>query len=873
MTRLTFHLIAHTHWDREWYLPRGQFGARLIRVIDDLVDFLEQQPAVPGFLLDGQTVLLEDYLRVRPDQHPRVSRLVSQGRIETGPWYVLADEQIPSGESLIRNLQLGAADCASLGGGMRVLYSPDAFGHPAILPTIAAEFGLEYGAAWRGITSQADLFHWRGADGARVLMYHFPPDGYEIGSGLSSNPENAKPAWQAVRRTVIERAASSQIAVFVGADHHASRSDLSQLRETIAALEPQHDVRLSRLADYFAALDNLTSLSTVQGELRHHGHTWTLQGVHGTRAHQKRRNSRLEIWLERYAEPLAALSGWKTGRNQRPRLDWAWRTLVQCQFHDAIGGCAGDAVAQEVDVRLTEVEGIARETVRESLQQLSAWDPDRARNHPEDVKPSLLIWNPAARPREGIVLAQVTRFRKDILVGPPGNRVPRTAEPEARVALRTSSGEEIPVQVLGRHAALERLDAAHHYPDQDEVELIRIAFEAPVVAGLSGETLTLVPGQEMPQWGGAEAVGRRLSNEHLSVEVGRDGSLSVLDRRSGPLGQAVLRLESERDSGDTYTVSPARPPRLRRLRGPVRVRVLAPGPIVAALEVVGKIEIPAEEGRPAGIIHTNLLVMLFRDEPFVRCSLRLDNQAKDHRLRARFSTGASSTRTIAGAQFGVEERRVVTDRPHIRETPVATAPAHRFVGIPGDSGLSVFAPGFFEYELEPGGDLLITILRAIGQLSRQDLPTRPGHAGWPTPTPLAQCIGPDALDFAFIPGSEGVTPAQLQESWEQLFLPLRAGWFRDWNGKVELSSGMELEGEGLALSAVMPARRGEGIVFRCFNLLDQPSEGRLSFEFPVSRVERIRADETVLADITSSLSGRTITFTARALELVSLRVS
>src|ERR1700704_6158654 len=143
MSGYTFHLIPHTHWDREWYLPQSVFLTRLVPVLDDLIDRLEAEPD-STFLLDGQTVLLEDYLQVRPEQERRIAELVRGGRLQVGPWYVLADELIPSGESLIRNLLAGQADATRLGGRTDVLYSPDAFGHPAVWPQLAGEFGIRF---------------------------------------------------------------------------------------------------------------------------------------------------------------------------------------------------------------------------------------------------------------------------------------------------------------------------------------------------------------------------------------------------------------------------------------------------------------------------------------------------------------------------------------------------------------------------------------------------------------------------------------------------------------------------------------------------------------------------------------------------------
>src|SRR2546426_1635186 len=150
MSGLIFHLIPHTHWDREWYLPRAAFQARLIPALDDLLERLQADPGYRSFLLDGQTVLVADYLSARPERKAEVKTLVKTGRLQVGPWYVLADELIPSGEALVRNLLLGAADAERLGGRLDVLYSPDAFGHPAVWPELAREFGIRYGVLWRG---------------------------------------------------------------------------------------------------------------------------------------------------------------------------------------------------------------------------------------------------------------------------------------------------------------------------------------------------------------------------------------------------------------------------------------------------------------------------------------------------------------------------------------------------------------------------------------------------------------------------------------------------------------------------------------------------------------------------------------------------
>src|SRR4051812_3046058 len=94
-------VVSHTHWDREWYHSADEFRARLVRLIDELLDDPPAEHA--SFLLDGQAILLDDYLDVRPERAGELSTLLRERRIEAGPWYVLADELIPSGEALIRN--------------------------------------------------------------------------------------------------------------------------------------------------------------------------------------------------------------------------------------------------------------------------------------------------------------------------------------------------------------------------------------------------------------------------------------------------------------------------------------------------------------------------------------------------------------------------------------------------------------------------------------------------------------------------------------------------------------------------------------------------------------------------------------------------
>jgi len=884
VTGLIFHLIAHTHWDREWYLPSAAFRVRLIDLLDDLILRLQADPEFRSFLLDGQTVLLEDYLRARPDREGEVRTLVRAGRLQIGPWYVLADELIPSGESLVRNLLLGLTDGERFGGRLEVLYSPDAFGHPAIWPTLAREFGIRYGVVWRGLGGEPDqardLYRWRGPDGRDVLLWHLPPAGYGVGAELAMELEQLPAAWARVRDALVPRAAAKHVPVFLGADHHAAPVALPRLREMLAALEPDNAVRVSRLDEFFQAVSaGPAAAPPLAGELRwSYRYTWTLQGVHGTRAHLKRRNALAELWLERYAEPLAALARRAGGVDRRPALELAWRDLVRGQFHDTLAGCVSDEVAQVLERRLGAVEAAAREVVRASLFDLVRHDPDASRDTPGPARPRLVLWNPAVRTREGVMIADVTWFRRDVLIGPPGERRPRSEPGHRPFSFVRPDGRALPVQVLDRRVGHERLDARRHYPDADEVDVVRVAFRAPAVPGLGCVVLDRGPAAGLVGDEGVAVKGRSLINRDVEVTIQPNGALVVFDKRSREWFLDVLRLEDASDAGDTYSYCPAAGGRVVRAEGPVTVRRLAAGPFVAALEARFDLRAGTPPGDGRGTIGARLVATLHADSACVRCVLEIDNRATAHRLRARVPLNLPGALAVAGAPFGSVARPpvVIDPREFPAETPVATAPAHRFVAAAeGRRGLALLAPGFFEYEWTPQGELVFTLLRAVGELSRGDLPTRPGHAGWPQATPQAQCLGPHRVEVALLPlGAADLARGDaVLHAWEDAFLPLRGLWLRDARGLDPVPVDVTLEGEGLVLSAVKPARVGAGLVLRCYNATERRVGGAWRFGDGIRTAHRVRADERESQEQVLEQRGKIVRFVAEPHEIVTMLIT
>ena len=142
MTARRIAIVPHTHWDREWYKSYQDFRLALVELIDALLPLLEGDASYPHFMLDGQMAVVDDYLEVRPEAEGRLRALAAAGRLSMGPWYILMDEFLASGETIVRNLQMGLVRGAAFGGVMELGYLPDMFGHIAQMPQLLRQFGI-----------------------------------------------------------------------------------------------------------------------------------------------------------------------------------------------------------------------------------------------------------------------------------------------------------------------------------------------------------------------------------------------------------------------------------------------------------------------------------------------------------------------------------------------------------------------------------------------------------------------------------------------------------------------------------------------------------------------------------------------------------
>src|SRR5436309_14128082 len=209
----TYHIVSHSHWDREWYKTFEQFRSMLVNMVDELLRILERDPTFACFTLDGQTETLEDYLTVRPDCEREIRRLVAEGRLIIGPWYILPDEFLVSAEATVRNLLAGTRMAEDFGGEMKVGYIPDSFGHIAMMPAILKGFDIDTALIYRGFGGEPDQktseYWWKAPDGTKSLMVHLHSNGYSGGYFHQDTDDKIIKRFETLKDELDERATTS----------------------------------------------------------------------------------------------------------------------------------------------------------------------------------------------------------------------------------------------------------------------------------------------------------------------------------------------------------------------------------------------------------------------------------------------------------------------------------------------------------------------------------------------------------------------------------------------------------------------------------------------------------------------------------------
>jgi alpha-mannosidase len=915
---LTIHVISHTHWDREWYLTHEQFRFRLVALVDRLLDLLDADPGYKHFHLDGQTIVLEDYLEIRPEQEPRLRKAIEDGRILIGPWYVMPDEFLVSGESLVRNLLRGHRLSREFGTPMPVGYLPDLFGHVGQMPQIWRQFGLDNTILWRGFGGPNAEYWWDAPDGSRLLMMHLPPEGYCNATRIVFDPE----AMMARAKEKVDfergRTRTGQALLMNGVDHVEPHTSIPSLIERLSAL-PGQRAKHSTLPDYVAAVRTAVEterppLETIVGELRSGtDYANLLPGVLSARVYLKQQNAHVQTLLESYAEPLSIFASHLASSPLTPphpapshpapshpapshlapphlapphlapshpapphpapphpaprtffsypsgQLRHAWKTLLQNHPHDSICGCSIDAVHEENMTRFARARQVGDAVVETALDAI-------ADSVPSSPAPNVI--RAVAVNTDAVERARVVEAFIDLPIdsAEPWRHVdaqaldrPVTCWPRELTVTGVTApdGQRVEFQVLGEEPLVTHVMSRYETPWALNVRRVHLLWWAPALpsCGYAAFDLTLgLADAQVP--GGRRLVGggdKYAENERIKLSVNHDGTFEVSDKASGVTYHRVAAIEDVGDVGDEYNYSPpATDARITSADARVtRVSRLGGGPLRAGLRVELELPLPRSAGgdrksRASDTVAVPVTIDATLDagSPRVAFAVSVDNRASDHRLRMLFPTGAASVDSArADTAFDVITRpaRIPVPETIRNESPVSSMPMISMVDA-GDleTGATVIGRGLMEYEIvAPEPAIAMTLIRAVGDLSRNDLATRPsGHAGPPVATPAAQCLGLRRFELAFEPHGPAPLAGELMSSARAQNLPPRIAIAArpDGNGPSTRSFlRIDRRTGDVVLSALKQAEDRSSTIVRLFNPGDEPASIVLGLDAPIAQ--------------------------------------
>jgi mannosylglycerate hydrolase len=862
---LTIHVVSHTHWDREWYLTHEQFRFRLVALVDRLLDLLDADPNYKFFHLDGQTIVLDDYLEIRPEQEPRLRRAIEAGRILIGPWYVMPDEFLVSGESLIRNLLRGHRISRQFGTPMPVGYLPDLFGHVGQMPQIWRQFGLDNTILWRGFGGRDAEYWWEGADGSRLLMMHLPPEGYCNATRVVLDADAMVSRAQAKIDFEKQRTRTGQALLMNGVDHVEPHAAIPALIEKLSAISGQRAVH-STLPNYVAAVRQSVErerppLETIVGELRSGtDYANLLPGVLSARVYLKQQNARVQTLLESYAEPLSVIASLvSTFSYPAGQLRHAWKTLLQNHPHDSICGCSIDQVHEENMTRFARAGQVAEAVIGTALDAIA--DSVPASSIPNVMRAVVVNTDAVER-------GQVVDTFVDLPVdsAEPWRKVdaealdrPVTFWPrESTISgVRGPDGRPVEFQIVGEEQLVTHVMSRYETPWALNVRRLRVLFWAPALPPCGYAAFDLAIGAA----GENAAAGRRLvsggdkyaENERIKMSVNHDGTFEVSDKATGVTYHRVATFEDVGDVGDEYNYCPPAGDRTVTSADAriVAVSRLGGGPLRSGLLVQLELTLPRSasvdrRARSSDTVTMPITVEATLDagSPRVAFDVSVDNGAADHRLRLVFPTGAASVDTArADTAFHVITRpaRIAIPATIRNEAPVSSLPLISVVDAGDDDiGATVIGRGLMEYEVIEGEPrIALTLIRSVGDLSRNDLATRPsGHAGPPVSTPAAQCLGRHRFELAFEPHGPAPLAGELMASARAHNIQPRVGIARCSSGGGPLTRSflhVERRAGDVVLSALKQAEDRSSVIVRLFNPGDVEAQAVLALDAQVDK--------------------------------------
>ncbi|EGP5194674.1 alpha-mannosidase [Enterococcus faecium] len=842
------YIISHSHWDREWYMAYEQHHMRLIELIDDLLELFEVDPSFNSFHLDGQTIILDDYLQVRPEKRQAIQQAINEGKLRIGPFYILQDDFLISSESNVRNMLIGMEESRKWGTPVMLGYFPDTFGNMGQTPQLMKQAGISAAAFGRGVkpigfdnqvleaenySSQYSEMWWKGPDQTAIFGLLFA-NWYSNGNEIPVEKEAALAFWKQKLADAEQYASTNHLLMMNGVDHQPVQKDISKAIHLANELFPDYEFIHSNFTDYLEAVqkDVPEDLGSVEGELtsQETDGWYTLANTASARVYLKQWNTKVQRQLENITEPLATMAYEVSGNYPHDQLDYAWKTLMQNHPHDSICGCSVDSVHREMIPRFEKADEVGKYLAQDSLEQLTA--AIDTTGFPKDSFPFVIV-NTAGMNKTGEAEITIELERKRFAEGIPEQLYQELENlPKRKYHVETKSGATIPA-ILSE----ETVQFGYDLPkDRFRVpymaRMIKVTLPLENMPAFSWETFALVEGEAKAEEKETmiHQSGRIIENGPLHLTIEKNGTITMEDRKNKRKLNNLHIFEDIGDIGNEYIFKQpfCDQPILSSNKENSEVKVLVDTPEIAKISILQEMEIPvsaderlekeqqmvvefryrkAERSKEKRILQIKTIMTIRKDSKKIDFETTLDNQMKDHRLRVLFPTKLHVEHHEADSIFEVVKRPNHVSKSW--ENP--TNPQHQqaFVNIHDEEyGVTVGNFGLNEYEVTEDGQIAVTLLRSVGEL---------GDWGY-FPTPEAQCLGEHRFNYSIeLHGPEEKFSTYLHAYAAQI--PFSTQQIKHHEGTlISKQQYLTIKSETFAITALKRSKFSDKVVVRGFNM-------------------------------------------------------
>ena len=859
------HVVPHSHWDREWYFTTSRSKVYLMKDLGDVLDTLESDPEFKYFMVDAQGSLLDDYIKWRPQDKERITKLVKMGKLVIGPWYTQTDQLVISGESIVRNMYYGMKRCESFGKYMNVGYVPDSFGQSGNMPQIYREFGIEDTLFWRGVSDdmvEHTDFNWKGDDGSVVFTTQIP-FGYYIGGKIPEDPKENDEFWE---KECLEKAggrsATRHIYFPNGFDQAPIRTNLPQLIKERNEKDPENEYVISCIEDYIKDVKSeKPELEEVQGELVIAKHMRIHKSIFSSRSDLKVMNTQIQNYVTNVMEPLLTIS-YNLG-NEYPHEAVAeiWKLLFENSAHDSIGSCISDTANEDVYVRYKQARDIAINLVELHSRLI-------ATNVKNSADMTFTLINTLSQKREDTVIVKTyVPGGKFAIVDEKGNNVDYTI----------IQSRDLTDYVLSQ---IITIDPSRKFYIPDHVFEVTMAIKANDVPALGYVQYSVDTEKDSHKEMEEKSV---LENEYYTIEVEKDGSLTIVDKENNVTYKNQGILVENGDDGDSFNYSPPRKD-LEVFSNESESSVKISGSDVYSQAVIHFDMVVPEnleeraEGKVSVTMPVDMTVALRKGSKVIDFNVKVDNKGLSHRLCVVFDSQIVSAFNYADQQFGLIKRpnyyekemklymesmnnrsekktgiqelaNWANDQSTWQEPPISIEPTQSYVSLTdGKTGVAVIPQGVREYEVLDDSKIRLTLFRTYGFMGKENLIYRPGRASGERiiETPAAQLLKQMEFNFGFTTYAGDINDADIDTLAKQYDTNMEVYTYAEFlNGRLIFSQ-REIEGKNdivhslfetegnLVVSAIKKAEEDDGYIIRLYNGKDHRNlDDKIKFNFDV----------------------------------------